>query len=62
MTNEEKLLARLKTLDASSLYEIVVYVTADKTVGFWVVTKTGKAEGENSSTIAKNENLTANPV
>lgn len=47
MTQEEKLLARLKTLDASSLYEIVVYVTPEKTIGFWVVEKkSAKIEGE----------------
>jgi hypothetical protein len=47
MTQEEKLLARLKTLDPSSLYEIVVYVTPDQTIGFWVVEKkAAKLEGE----------------
>jgi hypothetical protein len=47
VTQEEKLLARLKTLDPSSLYEIVVYVTPDKTIGFWVVEKkAAKLEGE----------------
>lgn len=47
MTQEERLLARIKSLDASSLYEIVVYVTADKTIGFWVVEKRmAKLEGE----------------
>jgi hypothetical protein len=47
MTQEEKLMARLKSLDESSLYEIVVYVTADKTIGFWIVKKSGeKVEGE----------------
>ena len=47
MTQEEKLLARLRSLDASSLYEIVVYVTPDKQIGFWVVMKQPvKLEGE----------------
>jgi hypothetical protein len=47
MDQTEKLLARLRTLDASSLYEIVVYVTPDKTIGFWVVEKRPvKLEGE----------------
>jgi hypothetical protein len=47
VTQEEKLVARLKTLDPSSLYEIVVYVTPDKTIGFWVVEKkAAKLEGE----------------
>jgi hypothetical protein len=47
VTQEEKLLARLKTLDPSSLYEIVVYITPDKTIGFWVVEKkAAKLEGE----------------
>jgi hypothetical protein len=47
MTQAEKLVARLQTLDASSLYEIVVYVTPDKTIGFWVVEKKPvKLEGE----------------
>jgi hypothetical protein len=46
VTQEEKLVARLKTLDPSSLYEIVVYVTPDKTIGFWVVEKkAAKLEG-----------------
>lgn len=47
MTQEEKLLARLKTLDGSALYEIVIYVTPEKTIGFWVVEKKPvKIEGE----------------
>ena len=47
MTQEEKLVARLQTLDASSLYEIVVYITPEKTIGFWVIKKaTEKVEGE----------------
>jgi hypothetical protein len=47
MTQEEKLLARLRTLDGSALYEIVVYITPDKTIGFWVVEKKpSKLEGE----------------
>lgn len=40
MTQEEEaLLKRLRSLDASSLYEIVVYVTPEKTIGFWIVNK-----------------------
>lgn len=47
MTQEEKLLKRLQTLDPSSLYEIVVYVTPEKTIGFWIVNKQEvKLEGE----------------
>ncbi len=47
MTQEEKLLARLRTLDASALYEIVIYVTPEKTIGFWIVQKQPvKLEGE----------------
>lgn len=47
MTQEEKLLARLKTLDPSSLYEVVIYVTPEKTIGFWIVQKQPvKIEGE----------------
>jgi hypothetical protein len=50
MTQEEKLLARLKSLDASSLYEIVVYVTPEKTIGFWIVKKSpDRVEGETTS-------------
>ena len=50
MTQEEKLLARLRSLDASSLYEIVVYVTAEKTIGFWIVKKQPvKLEGETTA-------------
>ena len=58
MTQEERLLARIKTLEPSSLYEIVVYVTAEKTVGFWVVNKTGKAEGEKNGSIITKDNST----
>lgn len=55
MTQEEKLLARLKALDPSSLYEIVVYVTPEKTIGFWVVEKKGvKIEGEQKRDIMPN--------
>jgi hypothetical protein len=47
VTQIEKLIARLQSLDASSLYEIVVYITPDKTIGFWVVEKKAvKLEGE----------------
>jgi hypothetical protein len=50
VTQEEKLLARLRSLDASSLYEIVVYITPEKTIGFWVVEKKPvKLEGEQKS-------------
>jgi hypothetical protein len=52
MTQEEKLLARLKTLDGSALYEIIVYVTPDKTIGFWIVKKQpDKIEGESKRDI-----------
>ena len=47
MTQEERFIARLKSLEESSLYEIVVYVTAEKTIGFWIVRKQPvKLEGE----------------
>lgn len=47
MTQEERLIARLKSLEESSLYEIVVYITAQKTIGFWIVRKQPvKLEGE----------------
>jgi len=47
MTQEEKLIARIKALDPSSLYEIVVYITPEKTIGFWFVKKEPvKLEGE----------------
>lgn len=47
MTQAEKLVARLQTLDGSSLYEIVVYITPEKTIGFWIVEKKPvKLEGE----------------
>lgn len=64
MTQEEKLLARLKALDGSALYEIVVYVTSEKTIGFWFVEKkNAKLEGEvKKSDILANNNLTAKPV
>jgi hypothetical protein len=53
MTQEEKLMARLKSLEESSLYEIVVYITAEKSIGFWIVKKQSvKLEGENKQ---KNE-------
>lgn len=62
MTQEERLLARLRTLDASSLYEIVVYVTAEKTIGFWMVKKEPvKVEGEQKRDIIPvSERMTAN--
>jgi len=54
MTQEERLLARLKSLDASSLYEIVVYITPDKTIGFWIVEKrAAKVEGEQKRPMAE---------
>ena len=47
MTQAEKLIARLQSRDESSLYEIIVYITAEKTIGFWVVKKQPvKLEGE----------------
>lgn len=47
MTQEEKLVARLRTLQGSSLYEIVVYITPEQTIGFWIVErKPVKIEGE----------------
>lgn len=46
MTQAEKLLARIQTLEPSGLYEIVVYITPEKTIGFWMVQKQGKTEGE----------------
>lgn len=48
MTQAEKLLARLLSLEQTpGLHEIVVYITADKTIGFWIVEKLDKKiEGE----------------
>lgn len=47
MTQLEKFVSRLKTLDPSSLYRITVYVTSDKELGFWIVEKLpNKVEGE----------------
>jgi len=46
MTQDEKFLQRLKTLDASSLYMIIVYVKADGSLGFWAIEKKSKIEGE----------------
>jgi len=54
MTQEEKFMARLRTLDPSSLYEIVVYVTPEKTIGFWMVEKQpAKLEGVESVKIGE---------
>lgn len=44
MTQEEKLLARLKTLDPG-LHEIKVYLTPEGKIGFWIVVKSEKVEG-----------------
>lgn len=47
MTQEERLLQRIKSLDPSSLYEIVIYICPDKSIGFWIVEKrAAKIEGE----------------
>jgi hypothetical protein len=64
VTQEEKLLARLKTLDGSALYEIIVYVTAEKTIGFWIVEKRpSKIEGETKKCDRiESNNLAANPA
>jgi hypothetical protein len=46
MTQVERLIARLNTIDTPGLYEIVIYVTPEKTIGFWIVEKkTAKVEG-----------------
>lgn len=46
MTQEEKLAARLKqVLAESGLHAILVYVTPEKTIQFWVIDD-GKVEGE----------------
>ena len=46
MTQDEKFTVRLKqVLSEAGLHEIVVYVTPEKTIGFWVV-KQDKTEGE----------------
>lgn len=53
---EERLLSRLRTLDASSLYEIVVYVTPERTIGFWIVEKKPvKLEGTKNDTMPSTE-------
>ena len=45
MTQEEKLAARLKQLlSETGLHEIIVYVTPEKTIAFWIV-ETKKVEG-----------------
>jgi len=61
MTQEERLLARLRTLDASSLYEIVIYVTPEKTIGFWIVRKQAdRLEGEAKRDIMQVERMAVN--
>ena len=45
MTQEEKFVARLKTL-GNGMHEIVVYITPQGTLGFWVVENSIKVEGE----------------
>lgn len=46
MNQEEKLALRLKQILAETgLHEIVVYVTPEKEIAFWVV-ETKKVEGE----------------
>ena len=46
MTQEEKFTARLyQVLSEPGLHEIMVFINADKTVTFWVVTSR-KVEGE----------------
>jgi hypothetical protein len=42
---EENLIKRLRTFDESSLYQVLVFVTPEKMVGFWFVEKMGKTEG-----------------
>ena len=59
MTQEEKFIARIRTLDPSSLYEIVVYVTPEKTIGFWMVEKQAvKLEGVEYVTIHERKEVT----
>jgi hypothetical protein len=51
MTQEEKLALRLKQiLSEPGLHEIKVFITAEKTVSFWIV-KTEKVEGEIKSSV-----------
>ena len=49
MTNDEKLLLRIK--QTAGLHEITVYVTPEKKIAFWVIEKTGKPEGEKGDKI-----------
>lgn len=42
---EESLIKRLRSFDESSLYQVMIFVTPEKTVGFWFVEKMGKPEG-----------------
>ena len=45
MTQQEKLLARLNSIDLPGLYEVVIYITPEKTIAFWIV-KRHEPEGE----------------
>lgn len=42
---EENLIKRLRSFDESSLYQVMVFVTPDRLIGFWFVEKLGKPEG-----------------
>ena len=53
MTQLEKLIARIKSLDPAGLYEIVIYITPDGMLGFWIVNKKAKTEGEICSKIGE---------
>lgn len=54
MTQEEKLAARLKQVIAEAgLHEIVIYVTPDKVIQFWVV-NTKPVEGEVTPPVKRN--------
>jgi len=53
MTQEEKLTARLKqVISEAGLHEIVIYVTPDKVVQFWIV-ETKPVEGEVTPPVRK---------
>lgn len=62
MTQEQKFAARLKQLlSESGLHEIIVFVSADRTISFWVV-KSDKVEGEKRDTITKNLTVFTNQL
>lgn len=46
MTQIEKLIARLKTLDKESLSKLLIYVNKQGEIVFWMVENAQKVEGE----------------